>query len=133
MSAGIEAHQQLSPTPPLHQRIATSSTQGPPLAAGPALRRRPLLAPSHVGTVTGTRRGHGGAVGARTLEGRARLWRGGLGARQGRLPVPHSTAPLSLGGHPWGVAGMGPGVTRGGGGGGVLRGVRGGGGAPLNS
>ena len=42
---------------------------------------------------------------------------GGPGARQGRVPVPHSTAPFSLGGHPRGVAGMGPGLTRGGGGG----------------
>ena len=44
---------------------------------------------------------------------------GGPGARQGRVPVPHSTAPFSLGGHPGGVAGMGPGLTRWGGGGGV--------------
>ena len=36
---------------------------------------------------------------------------GGPGARQGRVPVPHSTAPFSLGGHPRGVAGMGPGLT----------------------
>ena len=41
---------------------------------------------------------------------------GGPGARQGRVPVPHSTAPFSLGGHPRGVAGMGPGLTRAGGG-----------------
>ena len=41
---------------------------------------------------------------------------GRLGARQGRVPVPHSTAPITLGGCPRGVAGMGPGLTRGGGG-----------------
>ena len=51
-------------------------------------------------------------------EGRARVRLGGPGARQGRVPVPHSTAPFSLGGHPRGVAGMGPGLTREGGGGG---------------
>ena len=45
-------------------------------------------------------------------EGRARVRLGGPGARQGRVPVPHSTAPFSLGGHPRGVAGMGPGLTR---------------------
>ena len=50
-------------------------------------------------------------------EGRARVRLGGPGARQGRVPVPHSTAPFSLGGHPRGVAGMGPGLTRGGWGG----------------
>ena len=38
---------------------------------------------------------------------------GRLGARQGRVPVPHSTAPITLGGCPRGVAGMGPGLTRG--------------------
>ena len=43
---------------------------------------------------------------------------GRLGARQGRVPVPHSTAPITLGGCPRGVAGMGPGLTRAGGGGG---------------
>ena len=32
------------------------------------------------------------------------------------MPIPHSTAPFSLGGHPRGVAGMGPGLTRYGGG-----------------
>ena len=37
---------------------------------------------------------------------------GRLGARQGRVPVPHSTAPITLGGCPRGVAGMGPGLTR---------------------
>ena len=51
-------------------------------------------------------------------EGRARVRLGGPGARQGRVPVPHSTAPFSLGGHPRGVAGMGPGLTRKGRGGG---------------
>ena len=45
-------------------------------------------------------------------EGRARVRLGGPAARQGRVPVPHSTAPFSLGGHPRGVAGMGPGLTR---------------------
>ena len=49
--------------------------------------------------------------GREPLEGRARVRLGGPGARQGRVPVPHSTAPFSLGGHPWEVAGMGPGLT----------------------
>ena len=44
---------------------------------------------------------------------------GRLGARQGRVPVPHSTAPITLGGCPRGVAGMGPGLTRTRGGGGA--------------
>ena len=44
-------------------------------------------------------------------EGRARVRQGGPGARQWRVPVPHSTAPFSLGGHPRGMAGMGPGLT----------------------
>ena len=55
------------------------------------------------------------------LEGRARLRLGGPSARQGGVPVPHNTAPFSLGGHPRGVAGMGPGLTRTGGGGGGLQ------------
>ena len=38
--------------------------------------------------------------------------RGRLRARQGRVPVPHSTATITLGGCPRGVAGMGPGLTR---------------------
>ena len=42
---------------------------------------------------------------------------GRRGARQGRVPVPHSTAVITLGGRPRGVAGMGPGLTRGGAGG----------------
>ena len=61
-------------------------------------------------------------VGALLCGGGATLWDGcmvepgRLGARQGRVPVPHSTAPITLGGCPRGVAGMGPGLTRGGGG-----------------
>ena len=68
-------------------------------------------------------------VGALLCGGGATLWDGcmvepgRLGARQGRVPVPHSTAPITLGGRPRGVAGMGPGLTWGGGGG-VGRGGR---------
>ena len=66
-------------------------------------------------------------VGALLCGGGATLWDGcmvepgRLRARQGRVPVPHSTAPITLGGCPRGVAGMGPGLTRAGGGGGGWR------------
>ena len=45
-------------------------------------------------------------------EGRAWASVGGWGGRQGRVSVPHSTVPFSLGGCPQGVAGVGPGLTR---------------------
>ena len=45
-------------------------------------------------------------------EGRVWVSLGGWGGRQGRVPVPHSTAAFSLGGCPRGVAGVGPGLTR---------------------
>ena len=48
--------------------------------------------------------------GREPCEGDTRVNLGGRGARQGRVPVPHSTAPITLAGAPRGVARMGPGV-----------------------